>query len=112
MISGCEVLKEEGNKLTRKVKFGEMSMIEEVEWHDQTIVYFEMASGPRITNVVSHDENGELLLTFSFANGLPPPALDADGNPKPFEVLNKVLGGGIDSTLKTVREMVLDGRVV
>lgn len=105
-------------------------MVEDVEWHDSTIVrpgplsslhpmlipssqvYFEMASGSRITNLVSYNEAGELLLTFSFANGLPPPGLGPDGEPLPVEKLNEALGGGIESTLRVIREMLADGRVV
>ena len=71
-----------------------------------------MASGTRVTNVVSVNETGDLVLTYSFANGLPKPCLDAEGNPLGVDVLNKVTGGAVESTLKAIREMVSDGRIV
>jgi hypothetical protein len=33
--------------------------------------YFELENGGRVTNVLSYGPNDELLLTFSFANGVP-----------------------------------------
>ncbi|KAK4704508.1 hypothetical protein P7C70_g1700, partial [Phenoliferia sp. Uapishka_3] len=110
-ITSCEVLSDEGNKLSRDVHFGDKCMREELEWHDSTIVYFEMANGTRITNVVSFNEMNELVLTFSFAGGLPPAGFDADGKAFGAEKLNAIFGGGIDSTLRVIREMVKDGRV-
>lgn len=70
-----------------------------------------MASGERITNVVSHDATDGLLLTFAFANGLPPAGYAAGGEPLGLGELNKVLGGGVENTLRVVREMVKDGRI-
>lgn len=68
--------------------------------------YFEMPStGIRITNVLSYDTNDELVLTFSFANGIP----GYSGAVDSVKELNGVVGRGVEITIARIRQMVEDG---
>lgn len=70
--------------------------------------YFEISStGIRITNVLSYDADGELVLTFTFANGIPGFA-SGQALPAPKE-LNKIVGGGVENTIKRIRELAREG---
>ncbi|KAG6873096.1 hypothetical protein C0995_002939 [Termitomyces sp. Mi166 len=78
MITSCQVLSDDGTK-----------------------AYFEMEStGTRITNIVSYNEEGELILTFSFANGIP---VAVEGK-TPQEV-NGIVGKGVEHTIRRIREL-------
>ncbi|KAG6841517.1 hypothetical protein C0991_010131 [Blastosporella zonata] len=106
MISSCEVLSDDGNKIVRSVSFNNGAPVtERVELHGNTIAYFEMEStGIRITNIVSYDESGSLVLTFSFANGIP-----GGGEEKSALELNRTVGKGVDHTIGRIRELVVEG---
>lgn len=67
------------------------------------------STGVRITNVLSYNADGDLVLTFSFANGIPgfPP-----GEPLPdIQALNKAVGGGVEHTIKRLRELAQEGAI-
>lgn len=70
-------------------------------------VYFEHSSDYRIINLISYNESGEALLTYSFANGIP--GFDATG--LSVEELNKRIGGGVDASIARIRELVRDGTI-
>jgi len=106
-IKTCEVLKDEGNKLTRHatlVNGGEM--VEEVSLYEPTSVYFETDKGQRILNIISYNEQGELLLTYSFANGIPGGDLEND----PLRA-NQMVGGIVEHSIQIAREMVEEGLI-
>jgi hypothetical protein len=68
-----------------------------------------MSTGIRITNVLSYDVDGELVLTFSFANGIPG---FSPGEPLPdAKALNKTIGGGVEHTIKRLRELAKEGTI-
>ncbi|KAJ7152374.1 DUF1857-domain-containing protein [Mycena filopes] len=72
-------------------------------------MYFEMSTGQRIANIISYGPDNELLLTYSFANGIP--GVPAE-KPKPSpEELNAMLNKAIDRGLTIFREMVKEGRL-
>ncbi|KAJ7310712.1 DUF1857-domain-containing protein [Mycena albidolilacea] len=111
MISSCKVTLDEGNKLVREVTFGSSPNIvtEEIESHPSTIVYFEMNTGIRVTNVVSYGPDDQLLLTYGFANGIP--GVPAD-KPKPSaKELNAMVGKSVEGSIVVVRQMVKDGKL-
>ncbi|KAJ7152604.1 DUF1857-domain-containing protein [Mycena crocata] len=111
MISSCKVTVDDGKKLVREVTFGSSPEIvtEEIEAHASTIVYFEMNTGIRVTNVVSYGTADEILLTYGFANGIP--GIPAD-KPKPSaKELNAIVGKSVEGSIAVVRQMVKDGKL-
>ncbi|KAJ7164168.1 DUF1857-domain-containing protein [Mycena filopes] len=111
IISSCKVTSDDGNKLVREVTFGNSPKVitEQIEAHASTIVYFEMDTGNRVTNVVSYGPDDEMLLTYGFANGIP--GVPAD-KPKPTaKELNAIVGKAVESTLAVVRQMVQEGKI-
>ncbi|EDR09413.1 uncharacterized protein LACBIDRAFT_293900 [Laccaria bicolor S238N-H82] len=113
VISSCDVLSDTGTKVTREVYFGNNPpMKEEVELHHGTIAYFDAeAAGIRITNVLSYDANNELVLTFSYAGGIPGFTPVGELHPSPHE-LNRAVGVGVDLTIERIRELVKEGELV
>ncbi|KAJ6571584.1 hypothetical protein B0H19DRAFT_1130402 [Mycena capillaripes] len=111
MISSCKVTVDDGKKLVREVTFGSSPVIvtEDIEAHAATIVYFEMNTGIRVTNVVSYGPNDEMLLTYGFANGIP--GIPAD-KPKPTaKELNAIVGKSVEGSIAVVRQMVKEGKL-
>ncbi|KAF7324067.1 DUF1857-domain-containing protein [Mycena kentingensis (nom. inval.)] len=110
MISSCKVTVDEGQKIVREVTIGESTKVisETCEAYGATIVYFEMDIGNRITNVVSYAADGSLLLTYSFANGIPGVPED---KPKPSTAeLNAMVGKGVERSIEVIRQMVKEGK--
>ncbi|KAJ7140356.1 DUF1857-domain-containing protein [Mycena filopes] len=109
-LSASKDTYDEGNKLVREMTFVDGKAFEvKVESHSPTIMYFETCTGMRITNVISYGANNELLLTYSFANGLP--YVPAD-QPKPSaKELNVMLAKDLDRTLTMFREAVREGKL-
>lgn len=104
VITSSAVISDDGTKVVRSVAFNNGDpVIENIELHESTIAYFEMEStGIRITNVLSYDADGELVLTFSFANGIPG---YTDGKPLPEpKELNKIIGGGVERSIERIRQ--------
>ncbi|KAJ7159634.1 DUF1857-domain-containing protein [Mycena filopes] len=82
---------------------------EKAEAHTATIMYFEMSTGQRIANIISYGPDNELLLTYSFANGIP--GVPAD-KPKPSpKELNAMLKKALERGLAIFREMVKEGKL-
>jgi len=111
VITSSAVVSDDGTKVVRSVTFNHRDpSIENIELHESTIAYFEMEStGIRITNVLSYDADGELALTFSFANGIPG-YLDGKPLPEPKE-LNKIIGGVVEHSIERIRELVREGSI-
>lgn len=61
-------------------------------------------TGMRITNILSYNEEGELMLTFSFANGLP---VAIEG--KTAQEMNKTMGKGVEHSILRFRELAREG---
>ncbi|EIN04146.1 DUF1857-domain-containing protein [Punctularia strigosozonata HHB-11173 SS5] len=110
VITHVELAYDTPTKVTRKVKFGEDAPLatEEIELHEPAIVYFELSLGNRITNIVSYSPSGELLLTFTFSNGVP--GVPADDTTPSSEIAKK-LAGGIQHSIDRIRELVVDGTI-
>ncbi|KAJ7159653.1 hypothetical protein C8R46DRAFT_1224230 [Mycena filopes] len=62
---------DEGNKLVREMTFVDGRAFEVTVESHAPIMYFGTSTGVRITNLISYGADDELLLTYSFANGLP-----------------------------------------
>ncbi|KAJ7127781.1 hypothetical protein C8R44DRAFT_778791 [Mycena epipterygia] len=111
MISSCKVSVDDGKKLVREVTFGSSPNIitEEIEAHHATIVYFEMNTGIRVTNMISYGPGDEIFLTYGFANGIL--GIPAD-KPKPSaKELNVTVGKSVEGSITVVRQMVRDGKL-
>ncbi|KAJ7164410.1 hypothetical protein C8R46DRAFT_1278696 [Mycena filopes] len=108
-LSAYEDSYDEKNNLVRQMTFVDGKAFEvKVEAIAPTIMYFEVSTGMRITNVISYGANNELLLTYSFANGLP---YVPDGQPKPSaEELTVLLAKDLDRTLAMFREALKEGK--
>jgi hypothetical protein len=48
-----------------------------------------------------------MVLTFSFANGVP----ELDGKDLPASELNKIIGGVVEHTIERIRELVRAGEI-
>ncbi|KAJ7135853.1 hypothetical protein C8R44DRAFT_869550 [Mycena epipterygia] len=109
MISSSKTTSDEGNKVFREITVGGSILKEEIELHAATIAYFEMNTGQRVTNVISYGPADEMLLTYSFSNGIP--GIPAD-KPKPSaSELNAMVGKALDRSIGIVRQMVQDGKL-
>jgi len=102
VITSCEIVSDDGTNVVRRVQFNNGDPVDEkIELHASTIAYFEIAAtGQRITNIVSYDEDGELLLTFTFANGIP-----GHGDAK------EVVGKTVEHSIKRLRELAVAGEI-
>ncbi|KAJ6571602.1 hypothetical protein B0H19DRAFT_1255561 [Mycena capillaripes] len=109
MMSASKTISEEGNKLVREMTIGNTTVKEETESHPATIIYMELSTGVRMTNVISYGPNNELLLTYGFANGIPGVAAE---KPKPSaKELNVAVGEALERGLNIFREMVKEGKL-
>ncbi|KAJ3545478.1 hypothetical protein NMY22_g2433 [Coprinellus aureogranulatus] len=111
MVKTSEIVEDKGDTVIRKVSFGPNPPItEHITQHHGTIIYFNSPeTGHAITNTLSYDENNELVLTYSFAGGIP--GLKATDTVPPPEELNKSIGRAVDETLVKIRELVENGRI-
>lgn len=64
------------------------------------------SSGGRVTNVLSYDENDEMILTYTFANGIP--GVQPGQSSKE---INHKLGGVVAHGVERIRELVRDGTI-
>lgn len=76
-------------------------------------VYFDSPGmSTRITNILSYNEDHQMVLTYSFAGGIPgyvPPA----GVVRPSaKELNDAVGPAVEHTLNRIRELVKEGSLV
>ncbi|RXW25176.1 hypothetical protein EST38_g696 [Candolleomyces aberdarensis] len=110
-VTSCEVVKDTEKSVTRVVSFGGNPPItEEIEIHTGAIIYFNSADiGTSITNTLSYDEDGELILTFSFAGGIP--GTQASDLPPSREELGKRISAGVQHTISTIRKLVQNGTI-
>ncbi|KAJ7129111.1 DUF1857-domain-containing protein [Mycena filopes] len=111
IVSSCKVTVDDGKKLVREVTFGNSPKIitEQIEAHASAIVYFEMNTGGRVTNVVSYGPDGEMLLTYCFANGIP--GIPGDKPQPSAKELNAILGKSVEGSLAVMRQMVKEGKL-
>ncbi|GAA5954686.1 hypothetical protein JCM3765_003857 [Sporobolomyces pararoseus] len=108
-ITSAEVIKDEGNKVTRLVSINNGEKLEEhIESHGNAVIYFDFATKPtRVLNVLSYGPSGEMLLTYCFANGIP--GVPADK--KSVEDLNETLGNVVDHGIQVIRDLVKEGKL-
>ncbi|KAF8890620.1 hypothetical protein BD779DRAFT_1516055 [Infundibulicybe gibba] len=108
-ISSCDVVSDSGDKVVRSVRFGDAEpVLEAIELHEATIAYFEISSvGARITNVLSYDGDNNMLLTFTFANGIP--GFEPGKGRPGAEELNKTIGKGVEHTIERIRQLAREG---
>ncbi|KAF5333392.1 hypothetical protein D9611_002651 [Ephemerocybe angulata] len=111
IAKSSEIIEDLGNTFTRRVVLGDNPPITEViVQHEGAIIYFESPeTGHKVTNILSYDENNELILTYCFANGIPGQKF-TDQVPAP-EVLNQSAGKSVEKTLEVIRRMVADGTI-
>ncbi|TKA56015.1 hypothetical protein B0A53_01718 [Rhodotorula sp. CCFEE 5036] len=123
-ISECRIDDDQGNQMTRIVRFGEGTpeMREEISAFEDCIVYFEASSASepastssdpdrtRITNTISHGPADELFLTFTFAPRMPHLS-DEQAASMSQQQVNAVVGRGVQQTVDVIREMVRAGEL-
>ncbi|KAF9006931.1 hypothetical protein BDQ17DRAFT_1238205 [Cyathus striatus] len=111
-ITSCDIVSDSGSKIVRFVSFGNNKPVEEnIDLYRGTIAYFDSPEAEtRITNVLSYDGNGELLLTFSFTGGVPG-YRPQQGELPTLNELNKSVGMGIELTIERIRELVQEGAI-
>ncbi|TFL03292.1 DUF1857-domain-containing protein [Pterulicium gracile] len=110
-FESCEILSDDGHKV--RIGFpGPGGPIHETCYiYPNSMIYFE-GDPIRVTNGVSYNESGELLLTYAFSNGIPGP-FPREGLLE-GETLQKAIqssGGAVEGTLKQIRKMVKEGEL-
>ncbi|GAA6060655.1 hypothetical protein JCM10212_001211 [Sporobolomyces blumeae] len=111
-IKESRVTHEEGNKLTRMVRFndGAEEEREDVEFVENAVVYFSSPEIPnRVINTISYGAENELLLTYTFAT--PIPGFEDDEHQLSSIEKNEVVGKIIDHSIEAVRKMVREGKL-
>ncbi|KWU40968.1 DUF1857-domain-containing protein [Rhodotorula sp. JG-1b] len=123
-ISECRIDNDQGNQMTRIVRFGEGTpeMREEISAFEDCIVYFEASSASeppstssdpdriRITNTISHGPADELFLTFTFAPRMPHLS-DEQAASMSRQQINAIVGQGVQQTVDVIREMARAGEL-
>lgn len=66
-----------------------------------------METGTRVSNVVSYNEQDELLLTFTFSNGIP----GVHGERPSSKELNSKIGPAVTHSVEVIRKMVREGKL-
>lgn len=61
--------------------------------------------------MLSYDVINELVLTFSYAGGIPGFTPVGEFHPTPHE-LNEAVGVGVELTIERIRELVVEGEIV
>ncbi|CAF3494771.1 unnamed protein product [Fusarium graminearum] len=121
-ILKCEVISEEetetGTKVTRQVTFAEGArgdtdavVKEIVHEFAPTRVDFRQPDGSNIYNIVSVDEDGNLLMTYAFE--WRHPELDAEGEKakEQREKYSKMAQVAVHGSIDTIRKLVKDGEL-
>lgn len=68
-----------------------------------------MDTGTRVTNILSHGPDNELMLTYSFSRGIPGVAPD---QPRPSSHdLNAKIGPTVAHGVEVIRQMVKEGKL-
>lgn len=65
-----------------------------------------------MTNIISYDAQGQLQLTFSFANGVPGPEGPDAPIAEPLEVAERMGQTAVQHAIDSTREMVRKGTIV
>ncbi|KAJ6484432.1 DUF1857-domain-containing protein [Mycena vitilis] len=110
-LSASKTTFEEGNKLKHEMTVvnSNTTVKEDVEIHAPAIVYLELSSGIRMTNIISYGPSDELFLTYAFANGIPGVTPD---RPKPSATeLNATIDKALSRSLTIFRDMVKEGKL-
>ncbi|KAF9529800.1 hypothetical protein CPB83DRAFT_882713 [Crepidotus variabilis] len=99
----------EGDKIIRSMTLKDGKLIKEnLNIYERMMVYFDAIEATfRVTNMISYDQNNELLLTYSFVNGVP--SLLDMGADHTAEEINQIIGGVVDKTVDVIRELVKNG---
>jgi hypothetical protein len=66
-----------------------------------------METGTRVSNVVSYNEKDELLLTFTFSNGIP----GVQGERPSSKELNAKISAAVAHSVEVIRKMVQEGKL-
>ncbi|KAF9526046.1 DUF1857-domain-containing protein, partial [Crepidotus variabilis] len=107
-VIGAELVSEDG-KLIRKMTTKNGEVIQEyITTYNGTMVYFDgVETDARVTNAISYDQNGELLLTFTFVGGIP--GQQGLGANTSAEEQNEFVGDVVQQTIDGARGLVRQG---
>ncbi|RDW70379.1 hypothetical protein BP5796_08776 [Coleophoma crateriformis] len=117
-IESCQVLKEEGNTVTRQVKFapgysntGKQLATEVCTEYEGVKVNFLQEDGSMIQNIVSEGENGEMFLTYVFEWFRDDVKAGSEEEQKMKTQYAPMARTAVHGTLDTVRKMAQDGKL-
>ncbi|KAJ1306012.1 hypothetical protein OPQ81_010727 [Rhizoctonia solani] len=112
VIASCDVLEESPTYIKRKValKTG-LEMTEDVDLYAPSIVTFKSNTGAFITNLISENAEGTLLLTFTFSMPLPgiEPGSEAEESRK--KEMEEASKGAVAQSLKATLQMFEEGKL-
>ncbi|KAF1960211.1 DUF1857-domain-containing protein [Byssothecium circinans] len=116
VIESCEVIKDEAGVVERVVRFKEGTFVkrEAREWVREIgdgWVDFEQEDGTHIRNIVSEGAEGGLYMTYTFEFKFPDLKEGSTQAAKETEKLKAMAKKAVDSSIETIRAMVLDGRI-
>ncbi|GKU08365.1 hypothetical protein FLAG1_11178 [Fusarium langsethiae] len=121
-ILNCEVLNEEetetGTKVTRQVTFdkdarGDADAVVKEIVHEfvPTRVDFRQPDGSNIFNIVSNDEDGNLLMTYAFEWRHPELDADSDKLKEQRQKYSKMAKIAVHGSIDAIRQLVKDGEI-
>ncbi|KAJ4256198.1 hypothetical protein NW762_009276 [Fusarium torreyae] len=121
-ILECEVLSEEdtenGKKVTRQVTFDkdargdDNTVVKEVVYEfEPSRVDFHQPDGSNIYNIVSVDQDGNLVMTYAFEWRHPEVASDSDRAKELREKYLKMAKGAVEGSINTIRRFVKEGEL-
>ncbi|KAH7184886.1 uncharacterized protein B0J16DRAFT_414318 [Fusarium flagelliforme] len=121
-ILKCEVLSEEqtetGTRVTRQVTFDkavrgddDAAVKEVVHEFAPSRVDFRQPDGSNIFNVVSVDQDGNLVMTYAFEWRHPELDQGSEKVKQLREKYSKMAKGAVDGSINTIRQLVKDGEL-
>ncbi|KAH7251193.1 hypothetical protein BKA59DRAFT_393595 [Fusarium tricinctum] len=121
-IIDCHVVSEEqtetGTKVTREVRFDkgtrgdQNDLVKEiVHEFEPSRVDFHQPDGSNIFNLVSVDEDGNLIMTFAFEWRHPEIAADSEQVKELREKYSKMAKGAVEGSIDTIRRLAKEGEL-
>ncbi|SPJ74187.1 uncharacterized protein FTOL_03917 [Fusarium torulosum] len=121
-IIDCHVISEEqtetGTKVTREVRFdkgtrGDQSeLVKEIVYEfEPSRVDFHQPDGSNIFNLVSVDQDGNLIMTFAFEWRHSEIAVDSEQVKELREKYFKMAKGAVEGSIDTIRRLVKEGEL-
>ncbi|KAG8742317.1 hypothetical protein FRC10_001676 [Ceratobasidium sp. 414] len=113
VIVGCEVLEETPIFIKRKATMSDGKvMAEDIDLYAPTLVTFKADTGAYVTNLISENAEGNLLLTFTFSFPVPGHLkAGSEGETVWKKGVFEMAKGAVGNSLKTTLEMFEAGKL-